>query len=89
MWGGASKGVIFALLRERLGQAVDVAIDVNPAKQGRYLPATGLMVHAPNQGLAELPAGSPLFIMNFNYADEIRAMSGGQYHYIEVDNDRV
>lgn len=89
VWGAASKGVIFALLRERLGRLVDVVIDINPAKQGRYLPATGLMVQAPDQGLAQLQTGSPLYIMNSNYADEIKAMSGGQYHYIEVEHDGV
>ncbi len=89
VWGGASKGVIFALLRERLGQPVDVVIDVNPAKQSRFLPATGLMVHAPAQGLAQLPAGSPLYIMNSNYSAEIRSMSGGRYDYIEVEHDGI
>lgn len=89
VWGGASKGVIFALLRERLGQPVDVVIDLNPAKQGLYLPATGLQVQAPEAGLAKLPPGSPLYIMNSIYADEIKAMSGGHYEYIGVEHDGI
>jgi hypothetical protein len=89
VWGGASKGVIFSLLRERLGQPVDIVIDVNPAKQNRYLPATGLRVYSPEEALAKLPDGSPLYIMNSNYAEEIKAMSGYRYHYIEVEYDEV
>jgi SAM-dependent methyltransferase len=54
VWGGASKGVIFSLLRERAGRPVDRVIDINPAKQGRYLPATGLRVQSPAEGLGDL-----------------------------------
>lgn len=86
VWGGASKGVISALLRERLGKPVDVAIDLNPAKQGLYLLATGLRVHAPEEGLAKLLPGSPLYIMNSICAEEIKAMSGGHYDYILESN---
>jgi hypothetical protein len=31
VWGGASKGVIFSLLRARAGHQVDLVIDINPA----------------------------------------------------------
>ena len=34
------------------------AIDINPAKQGKYLAATGLRVMGPAEGLAGLPKGS-------------------------------
>ena len=43
IWGAASKGVIFALLKSRNGQPVDIVIDINPAKQGKFLAATGLV----------------------------------------------
>ncbi|MEA3642373.1 MAG: hypothetical protein VBE63_20875 [Lamprobacter sp.] len=66
-----------------------MVIDLNPAKQGLYLPATGLRVQAPEAGLAKLPAGSPLYIMNSIYADEIKAMSGGHYNYIGIEHDGI
>jgi C-methyltransferase. len=47
VWGGASKGVIFSLLRERIGNPVSAVVDVNPAKQGKFLPVTGLHVLSP------------------------------------------
>lgn len=87
VWGGASKGVTFALLRERLGRPVELVIDINPAKQGKYLPATGLKVLSPDEGLARLPAGSAIYVMNSNYLNEIKQMSNNAYHYVSVDHD--
>jgi SAM-dependent methyltransferase len=81
VWGGASKGVIFSLLRERAGRPVDRVIDINPAKQGWYLPATGLRVQSPTEGLADLPPGSQIYVMNPNYLDEVRALAGPAFEY--------
>jgi hypothetical protein len=86
IWGGASKGVIFALLNERAGQPVQTVIDINPAKQGKYLPGTGLLVQSPTQALATLPEGSTIYVMNSNYLDEIKKMSNNAYNYVEVDH---
>ncbi len=87
VWGGASKGVIFCLLRERRGRPVDLVIDINPAKQGKYIPTTGLRVHSPKEGMAGLPAGATLYIMNSNYLEEIKQMSNNAYQYVSVDHD--
>lgn len=80
VWGGASKGVIFSLLRERAGRPVARVIDINPAKQGRFLPATGLCVMSPEDGLRDLPEGARILVMNPNYLDEIRQMAGPSLH---------
>lgn len=87
IWGGASKGTIFALCRERIGQAISTVIDINPAKQGKYLPSTGLRVQAPAEALAVLPHGSTIYVMNSNYLKEIKEMSDNVYNYIEVDHE--
>lgn len=87
IWGGASKGVIFALLSERTGHRVSTVIDINPAKQGKYLPSTGLLVQSPEEALPLLPKGSTIYIMNSNYAEEIKKMSNHAYRYIEVDHE--
>ena len=86
IWGGDSKGVIFALLKERAGTPVSTVIDINPAKQGKYLPATGLRIQSPAEALTTLPAGSTLYVMNSNYLNEIRSMSANQYLYVGVDH---
>ena len=67
VWGGASKGVIFSLLRERMGAAVTMVIDVNSAKHGKYLPGTGLQVQSPAEALRKLAHGSPIYVMNSNF----------------------
>lgn len=87
IWGGASKGVIFALLNGRAGRPVRTVIDINPAKQGRHLAATGLRVQSPEEALPTLPRGSSIYVMNSNYLDEIRHMSGHAYTCIGVDHE--
>lgn len=85
VWGGASKGVIFSLLRQRKGRPITAVIDVNPAKQGRYLPVTGLKVLSPMDALSQLPDNAVVYVMNSNYLDEIREMSMHRFNYIGVD----
>lgn len=86
IWGGASKGAIFALLKSRAGQSVSTVIDINPAKQGKYLPSTGLLVRSPSDALATLPKGSTIYVMNSNYLEEIKIMSNNAFDYIVVDH---
>lgn len=79
VWGAGSKGVIFSLLCERAARPVDRVIDINPAKQGKHLPATGLKVLSPEEGLAGLAKGSVIHVMNPNYLAEIAEMAGPDY----------
>jgi hypothetical protein len=85
IWGGASKGVIFSLLMQRAGVKVDCVVDISPAKQGKYLAATGLRVQTPQQALAQLPVGSPVFVMNQNYLSEIQALTDQRFDCITVE----
>lgn len=87
IWGGGSKGVIFALLKARAGQLINTVIDINPAKQGKYLPSTGLLVQSPPEALAVLPKGSTIYVMNSNYLEEIKKMSSNAFKYIKVDHE--
>lgn len=84
IWGGASKGVVYALMKERAGHPVARVIDINPAKQGRYLAATGLRVLSPDEGLANLPEGTLISVMNPNYLDEIRLLAGPRFRCKDV-----
>ena len=77
--------MIFSLLRERAGQPVDIVIDINPAKQGKYLPATGLLVQSPEIALTGLPKGATIYVMNSNYLEEIQDMTGRIFNYIGID----
>jgi hypothetical protein len=87
VWGAASKGVIFSLLRERCGNPVDVLIDINPAKCGKFVPATGLRVMSPEEGMAALAPGSDIFVMNSNYLEEIRKSTSNRFNLIGVERE--
>ena len=87
IWGGASKGVIFSLLKSRNGHSLKTIIDINPAKQGKYIAVTGLRVYSPGEALAILPRGSTIFVMNSVYLEEIKTMSNHAYNYVTIDND--
>ncbi len=89
IWGGASKGVIYALYMQRAGAGIDFVIDINPAKQGKYLAATGLKVSSPEEALAQLKSGVTLFVMNGNYLPEIRKMTRNLFNYHPVDHENL
>jgi len=89
VWGGASKGVIFSLFMRRAGADIDFVIDINPAKQGKYLAATGLRVSSPEEALAQVEPGASIFVMNSNYLPEIRQMTHDQFNYLTVDHENL
>ena len=89
IWGGASKGVIFALFMERAGAKIDIVIDINPAKQDKYLAATGFQVQSPAQAMRRLTPGAVLFVMNSNYLNEIQELSAQQFNYLLVEHPRL
>lgn len=87
--GGASKGVIFALFMQRAGAPVDIVIDINPAKQGKYLAGSGLRIHSPEEAIALLIPGTDVFVMNSIYLLEIIERSGNQFNYLEIDREII
>lgn len=70
LWGGGSKAVAF-LTTNALGDEVAQVIDINPFKQGKFLPGTGHRVDAP-ESLRDTPPDT-VIVMNPIYLDEIRA----------------
>jgi Methyltransferase domain/C-methyltransferase C-terminal domain len=87
VWGAAAKGVMFAHHMLARGLDLDFAIDINPAKQGKFLAGSGLPVVSPQQGLARLQRDADIFVMNSNYLDEIKALAGRELNYIPVDGE--
>jgi SAM-dependent methyltransferase len=85
VWGGASKGVIFTLMMQRKGLEVDYLIDINPAKQGKFVGVSGLKVTSPEEAMRGLGDADEIYVMNSNYREEIIAMSGNRFNYITVD----
>ncbi len=76
IWGAGSKGVIYALLRQRAGAPVGALVDINPAKQGRFVPASGIQVLDPATALRNAGPDARIIVMNPNYLDEVQAMTG-------------
>ena len=72
LWGAGAKGVTFANLIDRQRALIDCVVDVNPNKQGGYIPVTGHPIVAPT----ELPGRNVKFamLMNPNYGDENRTL---------------
>jgi SAM-dependent methyltransferase len=71
LWGAGAKGVNFALLMAGGSAALDHIVDVNPAKQDRFLGGSGLEVLSPARSAER--AISTYYVMNPNYLDEIAA----------------
>jgi len=68
-WGAGAKGVTFCNLADPEGQRLAGIVDVNPAKQGRYLPGTGHAIISPEEAVE---AGAAAFLVfNPNYVDEV------------------
>lgn len=70
VWGASSKGVGFLTALEA-GRTVDRVVDVNPYKQGKYMPGTGQEIVSP-EALAARPPDL-VIVMNPIYLDEITA----------------
>ncbi len=71
LWGAGAKGVTFASTIDPGGQLIAGLVDMNPGKQGRFVPLSAHRVVAP----ADLPALAPatIIVMNPNYRAEIVA----------------
>ncbi|MCE9648249.1 MAG: methyltransferase domain-containing protein [Parvibaculum sp.] len=69
LWGAGAKGVSFSILADPERKTIDHVVDVNPGKQGFFLPGSGLRVVSP-QGSAERKPQT-IFVMNPNYMGEI------------------
>lgn len=81
VWGGGSKGVIFTLMKMRMGERIDCVVDINPRKQGKFLPVSGVRISSPIDGLKMLDPGAIIHVMNPNYLDEVSEIGGSDFAY--------
>ncbi|UCH02849.1 MAG: methyltransferase domain-containing protein, partial [Candidatus Bathyarchaeota archaeon] len=72
VWGGGSKGVTF-LNQINNPQQIKYVVDINPRKQGLYVPGTGQLIVSP-AFLSEYNA-EIVIVMNPIYTNEIRHLS--------------
>jgi SAM-dependent methyltransferase len=69
VWGAGAKGVTFLNTLNLTTDQIESVVDINPVKQGLYVPGTGQQVIGPEQ----LPSLDPnvILLMNPNYLNEI------------------
>jgi 2-polyprenyl-3-methyl-5-hydroxy-6-metoxy-1,4-benzoquinol methylase len=70
VWGAGAKGVTFANLVDPDATGVHCFIEVNPAKQGKYIPGTGHRIIGPQQ-IEEERLGT-ILVLNPNYLEEMQ-----------------
>lgn len=72
LWGAGAKGATFANLVDPQGILLDCVIDLNPNKQGRFIPGSGHPIVSP----LELPSRGvhDAILMNPNYREENRQL---------------
>jgi SAM-dependent methyltransferase len=70
IWGSGSKCVAF-LSETGLADKIDAVVDVNPHRQGHYLPCSGMRVDAPQSLIERAP--QLVVVMNPVYVPEISA----------------
>lgn len=70
IWGASSKGVAF-LTSLRNGDTVEYAVDINPYKQGRFMPGAGQEIVGPD--FLEDYRPDLVIPMNPIYLEEIRS----------------
>lgn len=88
VWGGASKGVIFSLFMKKMGVDIESIIDINPAKQRKYIALTGLKISSPKI-LNNAPKDTNIIIMNSNYSEEIKELTNNQFNYYGIDHEQI
>jgi SAM-dependent methyltransferase len=70
MWGAGAKGVTFLNVLNIQPQCIPYVVDVNPRKQGMYVPGTGQLVVPPDFLRSYIP--DVIIVMNPNYVHEVR-----------------
>ena len=75
VWGMATKGIVYSLLVDPECTLIDASVDINPNKQGCFVPLSGRAIEPP-AALARVANGgarrTAVVVMNPNYVDEIR-----------------
>ncbi|HEV2354503.1 MAG TPA: hypothetical protein VGR89_09680, partial [Puia sp.] len=80
IWGAGAKGSTFLNLLDKKKEYVKYVIDINPAKQNRYVAGTGHPILPPE--ILEVDPVENIIVMNENYFDEIKTTLNG--HSIQL-----
>jgi SAM-dependent methyltransferase len=70
LWGAGAKGVTILNTLHVPLECIEFVVDINPRKQGMYVPGTGQQIVSPEFLKTYQP--DTIFLMNPNYFDEVR-----------------
>ncbi len=90
LWGGGAKGVTFSNLIDPERQWLSGVVDINPNKQGHFLPGSGHPILAP-EALRGLPVAS-VVLLNPNYREEVATLLcqlGLKLPLVDLMNERT
>lgn len=82
IWGAGAKGGTFANLVDPRGELISCVVDINAAKQGRYIPGSRHLVISPDE--LESRGVMKVLVTNPNYTDEITTAVAGRTPAITV-----
>jgi hypothetical protein len=86
VYGAGNKGVMFSLMMEKWGRSVEMIIDDDPYKQGKFAAGTGIKIVSAREAWDLLPSGSTVFIMNPCYTTKIKDSSPSSYNFVVVND---
>jgi hypothetical protein len=72
IWGAAAKGTTLANVMDPQNQRIPFLIDINPAKQGKYVPGTGHPILPPEHLRDRTGRVAGILNMNPSYLEENR-----------------
>jgi hypothetical protein len=84
IWGAASKGVIYSIFAKKNNVEITCAIDINPSKQGKFLPVSGIPIVSPEYALSSFPVGTHVVVMNPNYTNEVEKLTNGKFKLFNI-----
>ncbi len=73
LWGMATKGILFSYLVDPERTLFDYCIDINPNKQGGFVPVTGHAIESPDALPSNSSSRLAVVVMNTNYLAEVVA----------------
>jgi SAM-dependent methyltransferase len=75
VWGAGTKGVLLANITDPNREHIEYLVDINPDKQGRYIPGSGHHVVSPEE-IKQKNSGE-ILVLNKNYKGEIEKFLSG------------
>jgi SAM-dependent methyltransferase len=82
VWGAGAKGVTFVNLLDPERKLINCVVDINPDKQGKFIPGTGHpIINYPQVFKRKITS---VIVMNPNYMDEIRKLISNSKIRIEL-----